>query len=61
MLQIDSALGHHIARVAVAELVCCIPTDAENDDYLPYSCRSIYSGSLQNRQNKNFRLSAKTF
>jgi hypothetical protein len=29
---IDTALGHHVYQITIAELVCDIPTDAENDD-----------------------------
>ena len=28
----DSALGHHLDEVAVAQLIGDIPSDAENDD-----------------------------
>jgi hypothetical protein len=32
MRDIDTALGHHLDEVAVAQLIGDIPSDAENDD-----------------------------
>ena len=32
MREIDTALGHHLDEVAVAQLIGDIPSDAENDD-----------------------------